>query len=87
MDMVLFDLAICKQGDIAYEREMTGEFKKLLHIMLSTIYVIGVGLKLSVGLQAIEDDDLNADHYRYRANLITMDCEKAKEEAQVFLEQ
>ncbi|WP_165501377.1 hypothetical protein [Pedobacter psychrodurus] len=54
--------------------------------MLSTIYVMGLRLKLSAHLQSIEDDNLTTDQYRYRVKLIAMICEKAKEEAQVFLE-
>ncbi|ARS40696.1 hypothetical protein CA265_13930 [Sphingobacteriaceae bacterium GW460-11-11-14-LB5] len=63
------------------------KLKRIAHKMLSTIYVMGLGPKLSAHLQAIEDDDLTSDQYRYRVELIAMICEKAKEEAQVFLEQ
>lgn len=63
------------------------KLKRVAHKMLSTIYVMGLGPKVSAHLQAIEDDDLTADQYRYRVELVAMICEKAKEEAQVFLEQ
>lgn len=62
------------------------KLKSVAHKMLSTIYVMGLGPKLSAHLQAIEGDDLTADQYRYRVELVAMICEKAKEEAQVFLE-
>jgi CheY-like chemotaxis protein len=73
------------QLDDCLENERFDELKSVAHKMLSTIYVMGLGPKLSAHLQAIEYDDLSRVQLEHRIELIKIICAKAKEEAQVFL--
>jgi CheY-like chemotaxis protein len=75
------------QLDDCLENERFDELKLVVHKMLSTIYVMGLGPKLSAHLQAIEYDDLSRVQLEHRIELIKIICAKAKEEAQVFLQE
>ncbi len=69
------------------DNERFDELKNVTHKMRSTIYIMGLGAKLSAHLQAIEDDDLSKAQLAHRIELIKIICTKAKEEAQEFLEE
>jgi len=68
------------------ENEKFDELKNVMHKMRSTIYIMGLGSKLSAHLQAIEEDILSKVQLAHRIELIKIICEKAKEEAQEFLD-
>jgi CheY-like chemotaxis protein len=75
------------QLDDCLGNERFDDLKNVTHKMRSTIYIMGLGPKLSAHLQAIEDDDLSKVQLEHRIELIKIICTKAKEEAQVFLEE
>jgi len=61
------------------------ELKSVAHKMLSTIYVMGMGAKVSTHLHAIEFDHLSKAQLLHQVQLVATICNKAKEEAQTFL--
>ncbi|SDD90845.1 response regulator [Pedobacter soli] len=61
------------------------ELKAVAHKMLSTIYVMGLGSKVSTHLHAIEFDHLSKAQLVQQVQLVATICKKAKEEAQAFL--
>lgn len=61
------------------------ELKGVAHKMLSTIYVMGLGSKVSTHLHAIEFDHLSKAQLVHQVQLVATICNKAKEEAQAFL--
>ncbi|RQO73725.1 hypothetical protein DBR40_13005 [Pedobacter sp. KBW01] len=61
------------------------ELKSVAHKMLSTIYVMGLGSKVSTHLHAIEFDDLSKEQLLQQVQLVATICTKAKEEALAFL--
>jgi len=63
------------------------ELKKVTHKMRATIYIMGLGPKLSAHLQAIEYDDLSELQLANRIELVKIICARAKEEAYLFLEE
>lgn len=61
------------------------ELKSVAHKMLSTIYVMGLGSKVSTHLHSIEFDHLSKAQLVHQVQLVATICNKAKEEAQAFL--